>query len=362
VTKITQLVTQCRRLSKERIVSQSCFSRSQLYRWLKGEQLERKQRARKVLPEQTVENAACVIGMFPHFSGRKGQDYLLYHELGLIGEKAYEGIKRSVRQLFLEEVGRRELFGEKAFYEHIRPQAVGEIWAEDFTELVVEGATFRVALLQDVFDQYYLGRAVAQRATASLVGRPVDQALVAEGGRVPKRFLLSDNGSQYISEQHGELLTSQQIVQRRIPACVPQYNGWIECGMRQFKSVFYNVWERRKREAADEEKSLLERVEAAVAETTDLLNDAIPRPCLGGVTPADVHFGRQEAEQARVQQYQEAEKARCDVAPWQRSYREILKSGLGLLKMTSGELLTKLAFFGRKPLRRIAQRNRESVG
>jgi hypothetical protein len=85
--------------------------------------------------------------------------------------------------------------------------------------------------------------------------------------------------------------------------------------------------------------------------------------CLRVVTPADVHYGKQAAEQQRLRAYREAEEdAQRDVAPWRRSYREVLKSGLGLEKMTSGELLTKLAFFGRKPLRRIAQRNRESVG
>jgi hypothetical protein len=103
-------------------------------------------------------------------------------------------------------------------------------------------------------------------------------------------------------------------------------------------------------------------VEVAVAETVALLNESIPRPCLGGVTPADVHYGRQETKQQQVREYREAEQARRDVAPCQRSYWEILKSGLGLASMTSGELLTKLAFFGRKPLRRIAQRNQESVG
>lgn len=360
--KISQLMERCCRLSKEQIVKQGCFSRSQVYRWLKGEQLARKARGRKTVPEPTLENAAGVIAMYPHFSGRKGQGYMLYHELGLIGEKVYEGVKKSVRRLLLEEAGRRELLAEKSFYEHVRAEKVGAIWAEDFTELVVEGETFKAALLLDVFDQYYLGWAVAQRATASLVGRPVEQALAANGGRGPEKFLLSDNGSQYISEQHGELLTSAEIVQRRIPACVPQYNGSAEGGMREFKSVFYNVWERRKREEADEEKSVRERVEAAVAETVTLLNESIPRPCLGGVTPADVHHGRQEAKQQQIRDYREAEQARRDVAPRQRSYWEILKSGLGLAKMASGELLTKLAFFGRKPLRRIAQRNRESVG
>jgi transposase InsO family protein len=342
-------------------MSQTCFSRSQIYRWMKG-QLERKQRVRKVLPEKTVENAASVIASYPHFSGRKGQDYMLYHECGLIGEKAYDRIKKSVRRLLLEEAGRRELFGEKAYYEHVRAEQAGEIWAEDFTELVVEGRTFKAALLLDVFDQYYLGAAVGRCATAALVGRPVDQALRAKGSRGPKRFLLSDNGSQYISEEHGELLTSAQIVQRRIPACVPQYNGSAEGGMREFKSVFYNVWERRKREGTDKQEDLLARVEAAVTETVALLNDAIPRPCLGGVTPADAHEGRKVAKQKHLREYREAEEARRDVAPWRRSYWEVLKSGLKLEEMARSELLTKLAFFGRKPLRRIAQRNRECVG
>jgi hypothetical protein len=119
---------------------------------------------------------------------------------------------------------------------------------------------------------------------------------------------VEDNGRQYLAEQHGELLTSAEIVHRRIPSCVPQYNGSAGGGMREFKSVFYNVWERRKREGADEGKNLLERVEWAASETMAQLNDAIPRPCLGGVTPADVHFGRQANEQQRLREYREAEK------------------------------------------------------
>jgi transposase InsO family protein len=343
-------------------MNESCFSRTQLYRWERGEQLDRKERARKPVPEETVENAASVIATFPHFGGRKGQDYMLYHELGHISEKGYDTIKKNVRRFFMQEVNRRQLFPEKGFYEHIRPQKPGEIWAEDFTEVAVEGCTFKVPLVLDVFDQYYLGATAGQRATAALVGRPVEQALEATGGLGPEEFLLSDHGRQYISEEHGRLLTSAEIVQRLIPACVPQYNGTAEGGMREFKSVFYNVWERRKREGADEEKSPLERVQAAVAETITLLNEGIPRPCLGGVTPADVHFGRKEVKQNEIREYREKEETRRDIPSWQRSYWDVLKSGLGVDKMADGELLTKAAFFCRKPLRRIAQRNRECVG
>jgi transposase InsO family protein len=283
---------------------------------------------------------------------------MLYHELGSISEKGYDRIKKNARRIFLQEVNRRRLFPEREGYEHIRPRKVGEIWAEDFTEVTVEGHTFKAALLLDVFDQYYLGRAVAPVATAALVGRPVDQALKANGGQGPERFLLSDNGKQYISTKHQRYLTSTEIVQRLIPACVPQYNGSAECGMRDFKSVFYNVWERMKREGADEGKSLLARVEAAVEETVRLLNEAIPRPSLGGVTPADVHYGRKEVRQKEIREYRETEEAR-EVPPWERGYWDVLKSGLGIDRMSSGELLTKLAFFYRKPLRRIARQNRE---
>jgi transposase InsO family protein len=347
------------RLSNERIDAQACFSRSQLYRWRRGEQLERKEREVKLLPEKTVENAAKTVATFPHFGGRKGQAYMDYHEQGHLGQKQYDKVKSNARRLFLQEVDRRRLFPARGFYDHIRPQRIGEIWAEDFTELAVEGRTFKVPVVLDTYNQYYLGATAGHRATATLVAGPVKQALEATGGRGPEQFLLSDNGTQYISEAHTRLLTSAEIVQRLIPACVPQYNGTAEGGMREFKSVFYNVWERREREGADEGKSLLERVQAAVAETVRLLNEGIPRPSLGGVTPADVQFGRTEVKQEQIRAYREAEEARRDVPPWQRSYWEVLQAGLGLEAMSDGEVLTKTAFFCRKPLRRIAQRNRE---
>jgi len=188
--------------------------------------MERKARGRKAVPEGTVEAAAAVIAQFPHFGGRKGQAFMLYHELGFIGMRAYDLVKRNVKRLLSQEVSGRKLLPGREFYEHVRAEKPGEIWAEDFTEVTVEGRTFKGALLLDTYDTHYLGSAVDCRATAALVGRPVDQALEKTGGKGPEKFLLSDNGSQYISAAHGRLLTSAEIVQRRIPACVPQYKGY----------------------------------------------------------------------------------------------------------------------------------------
>jgi transposase InsO family protein len=359
--KIEELAQACRRVTKDWVDSLTRFSRSQLYCWRRGKQLERKERERKVVPEATVEKAAAVVARFPHFGGRKGQAYMLYHELGFIGMRAYDQIKRNVKRLFSQEVSRRKLLPGREYYEHVRAEKPGQIWAEDFTDVTVEGRAFKVAVLLDTYDSYYLGAAAESRATAALVGRPVEEALGKTGGKGPEKFLLSDNGSQYISEAHEQLLTSAEIVQRRIPACVPQYNGCVEGGMRELKSVFYNVWERRVREHADEEKSILERVEAALSETVRLMNDEIPRPSLGGVTPADVHTGNREAKRQQIQAYRARESSKCNVPPWSRDYWDVLSSAVAVAQMTGSELLTKLAFFCANPLRRIARRNREFV-
>jgi transposase InsO family protein len=312
--------------------------------------------------EAVVVQAAALVVRFPHFGGRKGQAFMLYHQLGYIGMRAYDAIKRNVKRLLAQAASERKLLPGREFYEHVRAEKVGEIWGEDFTEVTVEGRTFKAAVLLDIYDTFYLGVAVACRATAALVRRPVDQALEQTGGKGPEKFLLSDNGAQYISEAHERLLTSAEIVQRRIPACGPQYNGCVEGGMRELKSVFYNVWERRIREGTDEGKDLLERVEAALGETVRLMNEEIPRPSLGGVTPADVHSGRQEARRRQVENYRKKESSRRDAPPWTRNYWDVLKSAVNAAQMTSGELLTKLAFFCSNPLRRIARRNRECAG
>lgn len=309
-----------------------------------------------------LKNAIETITEFPHFGGRKGQAYMLYHERGYIGMKAYDTVKKQVGRILTQEAGRRKDIPKPCAYEHIRPQGIGEIWAEDFTEVTLCGRSFKVALLIDVFHQYLLGCSLAERATESLVAQPVLQALEANGGRGPSRFMLQDNGKQYVSEKHEMLLSSHDIVQRCIPACKPQYNGSVECGGKEFKNVFYTVWERRERNGTDKEKNLQERARLTMEETMDLLNWSIPRPALGGVTPGDVQMGRQEARKADLERYRKSEVAKGEPPPLTRPYWDILKDTVKADVMNTKELLTRMAFFFKRPLRRIAQLNREVWG
>lgn len=337
------------------------FSRSQLYEWRRGIS-PRKERGCKIVPQETVENAVDVIMTYPHMGGRKGQAYMIYHRLGYISMSGYDQVKKSVKRLLFQEVSNRRLLPPRTEYEHERPEKIGQIWAEDFTDLKVYGYTFKFSLLIDVLGQYILGAAVSTRANVSLVEEPVLQALEANGGKGPEKFLLSDNGTPYVSDEHGRLLEKADIVHKRIPACVPQYNGSVECGIKEFKNVFYNVWANREREEADKEKNLLLRVDAAVRETVRLLNGEIPKPSLNGVTPADLHRGLSNVKIEANRQYREHEQEKEDVPPWKRNYWDVLKEAMGLKQMTVLEVMTKFCFFCSRPLRKITKLGLEGVG
>ena len=358
---VEKLIASSLRLPTTEVIAQGCFSRERLYRWRQGVD-ERKAREPKLLPEATAVNAATVAARFPHLGGRKGQAWMAYHDLGAIGQKAYDKIRAQVKRVLVQELSGRPDRGEPSpAYEHVRPTAPGETWAEDFTELPLAGTVFRLAVVVDVYDHFFLGWNVARHATAVFVGQPVEAALKANGGQGPGQFLLSDNGAQYLSETHERQLSSAEIVHRLIPPCVPQYNGVVESEMSGIKSVFYNVWERREREGTDgKEKTLTGRVTEALGETFRILNEQMPRPFLGGVTPADVHFGRDASVKERIRNRTTAASDE-NVPPWRRTFWEVLRDGVRGWEMSTRELQTKLAFFGLRPLRRIAKLNLEGV-
>ncbi|HAK96574.1 MAG TPA: hypothetical protein DCM87_16685 [Planctomycetes bacterium] len=118
------------------------------------------------------------------------------------------------------------------------------------------------------------------------------------------------------------------------------------------------MWDQDSREGREQDSGESRRPSAGGADQGPPLAG---NSSLGGVTPADVHYGRKIAKQREIDQYRE-EESRREVPTWTRDYWTVLKSGLGLGKMSDDELLTKSAFFGRRPLRRIARRNRECVG
>ncbi len=359
-----------RYLNRYQLITESHYSKSQFYRWLKAGSdgiAERRPRECKPVSGEVVKGALAVIRQYPHFSASKGQCYMLYHQLGYIPHHLYKSLKKMAKRLFFQEVWNRRLLPARTSYTHERPENPGEIWAQDFTQVRVCGKKYYVALLIDVAMTYYLGATASLCADSEMVEVPVIQALEFSGGRGPGRFLLSDNGSQYVSTRHGDFLDKLDIIQKRIPSCKPQYNGSVECGIKEFKNVFYNVWagleERDAAQLVLEEEEFLVVVQWAVKETIRRLNDEIPRPSLNGVTPADVLKGR-AAERLEInRKYLEKERDKKEVTePWNNKDWGFVKKHLLKGTISNIELMTKFCFFLKRPLRKLEHLGWELLG
>ena len=217
-------------------------------------------------------------------------------------------------------------------------------------------------MLIDVASTYYLGVEASCHADADLVEIPVRQALAMNNGCGPKRFLLSDNGSQYVSDEHGKFLDKLDIIQKRVPSCTPEYNGSCECGIKEFKNVFYNVWAEKEAIEADKGKSILERVQSAVYETRRRMNYELPRLCLKGVTPGDIQQGIAEERIALNRNYLEKEQQKKEVKPWSKTTWSLVKDTLFKNGMNNLELMTKFCFFLKRPLKKLPILSKELLG
>ena len=371
------LLNHSRYLRRYQLIKESHYSRSQFYTWLNSGIdgiSERKARESKPVSADVVRSTVEVIRDYPHFGAKKGQCYMIYHQLGYMPRHLYKFIKAIVKRLIFQEVSRRHLLPARTSYRHERAQAAGEIWAEDFSQIRVCGELFYVGLVMDVAISYYLGAAASRRPDDQMVQIPIEQALELNNGHGPKRFLLSDNGPQYVKTLHGDLLEKLEIVQKRIPSCQPEYNGSIECGIKEFKNVFYNVWahmeteNRKTSEGLNEgvqskEESLPERVQFAVAETIGKMNDEIPRPALGGVTSADARKGIALERREINLTYLEKEREKKEVMkPWNRKDWSVIKEQLFNGDVSNLELLTTFCFFLKRPLRKLANLGCEVLG
>jgi hypothetical protein len=155
-----------RYLNRYQLIKESHYSRSQFYTWLNSGIdgiAERKARECKPVSADVVRSSVEVIRDYPHFGAKKGQCYMIYHQLGYIPQHLYKSIKAIVKRLIFQEVSRRHLLPARTSYCHERAQAAGEIWAEDFSQIRVCGELFYVGLVMDVAISYYLGAAASMR-------------------------------------------------------------------------------------------------------------------------------------------------------------------------------------------------------
>jgi transposase InsO family protein len=281
---------------------------------------------------------------------------MIYHRLGHIPQHIYKKVKYKVHKLINREVAKRKLLPPHTYYKHEHTRTPGKIWAEDFTEVRLYGRKVYIELVIDVAMPYYLGGAASIRPDNEMIETPIEQALELTGGKGPELFLLSDNAKQYTGSRHRGFLEKHEIVQKLIPSCKPQYNGAVECGNKEFKNVFYNVWAQREKRGMARGKPLLDRAELTVAETLRRMNEEIPRPALGGITAQDVWIGIAQDKREENRQYLEKElKEKEVIRPWHEDDWDVVRHFLFSEEFSRLELLTKFCFFLKKPLRQMTK-------
>ena len=150
--RVDELMKGCRRVTKDWVDGLTQFSRSQLYRWRRGKQLERKARGtegggRSHGGERSGGGGAVSALRRAQGAGLHALSRARVHRHArLRPHQAQREAAALAGSVAARDPARRE------FYEHVRAQKDGEIWAEDFTDVTVEGRTFKAAVLLDMYD------------------------------------------------------------------------------------------------------------------------------------------------------------------------------------------------------------------
>lgn len=112
----------------------------------------------------------------------------------------------------------------------IRPNVV---WAGDFTYIWWLGRFWYVATVIDVYTREIVGWHIANHHTTALISEAFKDA-VRRSGKTPQWFH-SDQGSEYVSEIYGWLLTTHAVTPSQSKKASPWQNGYQESFYSNFK-------------------------------------------------------------------------------------------------------------------------------
>jgi transposase InsO family protein len=209
-------------------------------------------RRESCIADEDIEQAVKQIVDYPYLGGKKGSLKLQCDEKALIGSTTYQALKQQLKALAARELLRRKQESELAVDQYKRqrekeepfakvaPQDNHDVWAIDFLNLLLFGVYFRICVVYDIYSQSYLSIIPAINATCSVAEHALEQAC-SYSGRTPNLFLLSDNGSQFISDDFEKAKEKLNIQSRFIPRGQPWYNGALESGNRDFRKVLYTT-------------------------------------------------------------------------------------------------------------------------
>jgi transposase InsO family protein len=158
----------------------------------------------------------------PHLSMNKKK---VLRVMKLFGIKPYRRVTPKVYQKPKDSVFPNLLLTET-------PQGPGDIYASDFTYLKYHGKWLYVATVIDLYTREIIGLAILNTHATQLVINALASAILH---RPPPRIIHSDQGSEYGSKDHTNLVQSLKIKQSMSAPGCPWENGYQESFYKGFK-------------------------------------------------------------------------------------------------------------------------------
>ena len=306
---------------RQDILAVGDFTYSSFCKFKKGVR-ERKQRD-SAIPMADLEAAVNQILSVPFLGGRKGALKLLNDQKGLLGETLYSEIKAhlilaSEKAYFDRKLAaqlEKDMYKrtEKDDFQTVEVSEVHEVWAIDYTCFDLLGVRFGICVVYELYSQAYLAVVPGLCSNIDLAIEAVTEARNFSE-TFPQRYLLSDNGSQFCSDDFQEVLDLAKVNHRTTPRGKPWYNGALESGNRDLKRALYTIAMYK----ACEEKTITRKgtsehtifgfLKDCCSNVFTLINDHLPRVKFG-LVPNDIINNRIQSKYQQNRKYVDYKRA-----------------------------------------------------
>ena len=161
----------------------------------------------------------------------------------LLDEGVYLCSERTMYRILAENRAVRERRAQRGHPNHPKPEIVArapnEVWSWDITRLLgpEKWRYFHLYVILDIFSRYVTGWMVADRETAGLGGRLIEEACLKQGVQPRVLTLHSDRGSPMTAKCTAQLLADLGVTQSLSRPRVSNDNPYSEA---HFKTVKYH--------------------------------------------------------------------------------------------------------------------------
>ena len=206
----------------------------------------------------------------------------------LLDEGVYLCSERTMYRVLAENKAVRERRAQRGHPNHPKPEVVArapnEVWSWDITRLLgpEKWRYFYLYVILDIFSRYVTGWMVADRETAGLAGRMIEESCLKHGVQPRVLTLHSDRGSPMTGKCTAQLLADLGITQSLSRPRISNDNPYSEA---QFKTVKYHP-------GFPGRFGNIEQAKDFCRDFVTWYNAEHRHGGIGLLTPEQVHFGR----------------------------------------------------------------------